>query len=174
MVKVTYKHKDPHKELTRNQKGQLAEDYFEQIYKEKGCRVQKTTILTNGKFKVRRQVKSIIKKSKYSSEKKRQLLQFLLEIRLGLPDFIVLTKQRKTIFVEVKYFNSTIKNNQYLAHKRIRDLGYEVLIKRMPKPQPATQMRLAGENKRAKNNLFKKIVNIVIYWRKPYRIIASK
>ena len=173
-MKQGYVYTDPHKELSIGQKGGIAETFIKAIYIKRNYNPKKLCEYDSKNNKMNLLIENancVIDKSNMNIDKKEQLLNYLKNNILGLPDFIILTDQKNVIFAEVKYNKSYVKPHQEKCHKKLKSMGYDVKIERMGKMNPASQQE---KDKMNKNVFLKRIMNKLLFWKKPKLVTTHK
>ena len=55
-------------------------------------------------------------------------VKFIPDGKIGMPDRLVLLPEGRVLWVELKTDNGRLEEIQKLQHKRLRDLGHEVVV----------------------------------------------
>ncbi len=172
--------KNPHKELNNQQKGALAETFIKSWYIKNGFSPEKLCEYDSDNNKqtlLIDNVVKIIRSSTIEKEKKIELMGYLKRNIKGLPDFIILTPDKKLMFVEAKYNRSLVGEYQLKRKKELESMGYQVSIGRLGKPTSASQTTLNDLNKPRKNKyakLLNKVLDKLMFWKKPKLITTHK
>ena len=88
----------------------------------------------NKGFKINKENVSVIllggRLTKIEREKREKLYHYLLEKRIGLPDFIGVNKenQKEIVFIEVKQIKGKLRNNQKEVRKELEEMGYKYIV----------------------------------------------
>ena len=173
-MKTGYVYSGPHKELSIGQKGGVTETFIKAIYIKRNCVPKKLCEYDSKNKKMILLIDNanyVIDKSKMSRDRKEQLVEYLKNNILGLPDFIILTPGKNVIFAEVKYNKSFVKLHQEKRHKELKSMGYDTRIERMGKITPLSQEE---KNKMNKYAFLKRIINKLMFWRKPKLVTSHK